>query len=74
MWNLINKRKSKQNTTRDIEIKNKLTVTRGEWEEDNGGKRKGRVKSRNMYKRLKDKANCSGGGLNVEGRGQGRGE
>ena len=42
-------------------------MTRGEWEEDNGGKRKGRVKSRNMYKRLKDKANCSGGGLNVGG-------
>ena len=28
MWNLINKT-SKQNITRDIEIKNKLTVTRG---------------------------------------------
>ena len=28
-WNLINKT-SKQNITRDIEIKNKLTVTRGE--------------------------------------------
>ena len=29
-WNLINKQASKQNTTRDIEIKNKLTVTREE--------------------------------------------
>ena len=28
-WNLINKT-NKQNRTRDIEIKNKLTVTRGE--------------------------------------------
>ena len=30
------KEKSKQNTTRDIEIKNKLTVTRGEGERVNG--------------------------------------
>ena len=29
---------SKQNITRDIEIKNKLTVTRGAGERDNGGK------------------------------------
>ena len=29
-WNLINKQTSKQNTTRDIEIKNKLTITREE--------------------------------------------
>ena len=31
-WNLTNKTKSKQNITRDIEIKNKLPVTRGEGE------------------------------------------
>ena len=36
-WNLINKESSKQNTTRDMEIKNNLTVTRGE--RDNGGKK-----------------------------------
>ena len=30
------KQTSKQNTTRDIEIKNKLTITRGEVGEDNG--------------------------------------
>ena len=30
---------SKQNITRDIEIKSKLTVTRGEVEGDNEGKR-----------------------------------
>ena len=36
------KQTSKQNITRDIEIKNKLTVTRGEVGGDNGGKR-GRV-------------------------------
>ena len=35
-WNLINKTR-KQNITRDIEIKNKLTVTRGWRERDNGG-------------------------------------
>ena len=35
--NLINK-KSKQNITRDIEIKNSLTVTRGEVGGDNGEK------------------------------------
>ena len=34
-WNLINKT-SKQNITRDIEIKNNLTVTRGDVEGDNG--------------------------------------
>ena len=33
------KQTSKQNITRDLEIKNKLTVTRGEVGEDNGGKR-----------------------------------
>ena len=33
------KQTSKQNITRDIEIKNKLTLTRGEVGEDNGGKR-----------------------------------
>ena len=32
-----NKQKSKQNITRDIEIKNKLTVTKGEVGGDNGG-------------------------------------
>ena len=36
--NLINKKSSRQNITRDIEIKNKLTVTRGEvgWDNDKG--------------------------------------
>ena len=29
-WNAINKQTSKQKITRDIEIKNKLVVTRGE--------------------------------------------
>ena len=37
-WNLINKTKSKQNVTRDIEIKNSLAVTRGEVGGDNEGK------------------------------------
>ena len=32
------KQKSKQNITRDTEIKNKLTVTRGKRGENNGGK------------------------------------
>ena len=44
-WNLIKKQTSEQNRTRDMEIKNKLTMTRGEWGGDNGGKkRKGQVK------------------------------
>ena len=30
-WNIINRRKSKQNITRDIEVKNNLTMGRGEW-------------------------------------------
>ena len=38
-WNLINKT-NKYNITRDIEIKSKLTVTRGEAGGDNEGKRK----------------------------------
>ena len=33
------KQTSKENITRDIEIKSKLTVTRGEFKWDNGGKR-----------------------------------
>ena len=37
-WNLI-KKTSEQNRSRDIEIKNKLTVTRGEIERDNGVKK-----------------------------------
>ena len=39
-WNLI-KKTSKENITRDIEIKNKLTVTRGEGEGITG--KRGRV-------------------------------
>ena len=35
-WNIINIEKSKQNITRDIEVKNNLTITRGEWEENSG--------------------------------------
>ena len=37
-WNLINKT-SKQVRTKDIEIKKKLTVTRGKRGGDNGGKK-----------------------------------
>ena len=47
-WNLI-KQTSKQNITRDIEIKNKLTITRGEMGGDNGRKIE-EGPSRNMYK------------------------
>ena len=43
-WTLINKT-NEQNRTRDIEIKNNLTVTRQEGEQDNRGKTgKGQVK------------------------------
>ena len=42
------KQTSRQNVSRDIEIKNNLTVTRGEVGGDNGGKQ-GRV-FRNNYK------------------------
>ena len=38
-WNLMNKQISKPNITKDIEIKNKLTVTKGEMGGENGGKR-----------------------------------
>ena len=33
---LSTKEKSKQNITRDIEIKNNVTIARGEWGEDSG--------------------------------------
>ena len=52
--------------TRDMEIKNKLTVTRGEAEGGNRGK-----SSRNMYKGPMDKDNGDwGSGLNVGGGGR----
>ena len=35
-WSIINKEKSKQNITRDIEIKNNLTTARGEGVGDGG--------------------------------------
>ena len=31
-WNIINKRNSKQNITRDIAIKNMVTVATGHWD------------------------------------------
>ena len=52
-WNLINKTNKQAKQTRDIEIKNNLTVTRGEVEGDNGGEG-GRV-FRNNYKGHMDK-------------------
>ena len=45
-WNLTTKQTSRQNTTRNIEIKNKLTVTRGEVGGNNWEKRgKGRQRT-----------------------------
>ena len=35
-WNISTKEKSKQNITRDIEIKNIVTIARGEWVGDSG--------------------------------------
>ena len=55
---LSTKQASKQNITRDSEIKNKLTVTRGEEREDN--REKGERSSRNMYKGHMDKAKGAG--------------
>ena len=40
-WNLINKQTSKQNITRYAEIKNNLTVTKGEVGEDKGEEENG---------------------------------
>ena len=37
-WNIINRRKNKQNITRDMEVKNNLTIARGEWGGDSGEK------------------------------------
>ena len=47
-----NQQTSKQNITRDMEIKSKLTVTEGSREGDNGEKKS----SRNRYKGLMDNA------------------
>ena len=52
-WSLIKKQTSKQNITRDSEIKKKVTVIRGEVGGDKGG-RGGRVFS-NMFKGHMDK-------------------
>ena len=30
-WNIINRRKSKENITRDTEVKNNVTIAKGEW-------------------------------------------
>ena len=54
-WNVVNKT-SKQKITRDIEIRNKLTVTRGEETKGITGKKEGEGSSRNMYKGPMDKA------------------
>ena len=35
-WNIVNNKKSKQNITRDTEVKNNLTITRGEGRRDSG--------------------------------------
>ena len=54
-WNLINKTNKQQNKTRDMEIKNQLTVTRRQG--DNRGKKgKGHVKE-HVYKGPTDKDN-----------------
>ena len=53
--------KQADKTARDMEIKNKLIVTRGEGERGMMGKRR-RVKSRNIYKGPMDKD--KGGGEN----------
>ena len=70
-WKLINKT-SKQNITRNTEIKNKLTVTRGEGQGDNRGKKgKGHkgtgikdpwTKPKGVRIRVGDGAGESGGG------------
>ena len=63
---IINKREKQANITRDIEIKNNLTVTRGDVGGDNGGKNGKGLK--NMYKYPMDKAQ-RWVGLRVGGRG-----
>ena len=54
------KQASKQNITRDIEIKNKLTVTRGEVGGDNGGKG-GRVFKEHVWTKSKGVGSRVGG-------------
>ena len=57
-----------------LEIKHKLTWTRGEGRRGGMGERRGRVRSRNMYKGPMDKDDRGGRGLNAGVGGQGRGE
>ena len=53
---MITKEKSKQNVTRDIEVKNNLTIARGE-----GGRDSGEKVFRNYYKEHMDKTKGEGG-------------
>ena len=64
-WNLINKTNRKENITRDIEIKSKQAVSRGEMRGHNGGKGEGimgRKEGGNNSKGYIDKT--KGGGWN----------
>ena len=54
-WNIINKKKE-QNITRDTEVKNNLTIARGEWGGDSGERG-----YRNYYKGHLDKIKGEGG-------------
>ena len=74
------KQTSDQNRTRDMEIKNKLMVSlEGRGMGDNG-KRRGEVKSQNMYKRPMDKDHgggrieCGRWGVDMAREGNGGGE
>ena len=61
-WN-ITEEKRKQNITRDIEVKNNLTIARGEGRRDSGGREEGTVGRRvfrNYYKGHMDKTKGEG--------------
>ena len=60
-WNIINKRKKQTKYNRDIEIKNIVTIARGEWGGDSGERG---LLYRSYYKGYKDK-------IKGEGRGKG---
>ena len=69
------KQQSKQHRTRDIEIKNKLTVTRGEEGGGDNGRKKGKGHQGTRVSTHGQRQWGWRGGLNVGGGGgQGRGE
>ena len=68
-WNIIKKRKSKQNITGDIEIKNMVTIATGKWGEDSGGRVVHRSYCTGHKDKIKGDVRVGGGRLDLPGEG-----